>query len=185
MGTRQLIALVIVSSVTFLCLVLGGGYIYVTKPELLGLARPPAHDSVAAPPTVWELQLGQLEKENAHFRAETNRLKDSLQRITTELATLRQQRSELQSQLDAARTALASQQHTVQRDSLRLKNLHILAEMYDRADPAEVAKILANAESSYAAAVLRAMKRKTAARVLEQLPKEKALAISLAALEQP
>lgn len=76
-------------------------------------------------------------------------------------------------------------QHTVQRDSLRLKNLHILAEMYDRADPAEVAKILANAESSYAAAVLRAMKRKTAARVLEQLPKEKALAISLAALEQP
>jgi len=52
-----------------------------------------------------------------------------------------------------------------------------------RANPAEVAQILANADRSYAAAILRLMKRKTAARVLEQLPKDKALAISLAALE--
>jgi len=52
------------------------------------------------------------------------------------------------------------------RDSLRLKNLHVLAEMYERANPAEVAQILANADRSYAAAILRLMKRKTAARVL-------------------
>lgn len=185
MGIRQLVALVIISSVTFLCLVLGGGYIYMTKPELIGLSPRSLGDSLATAPAVWELTLNRVEAENARLRTETLGLKDSLERLAREVASLRLRQNELQTQLDVAHAAVATQQRALQRDSLRLKNLHLLAEMYDRADPAEVAKILANAESSYAAAVLRAMKRKTAARVIEQLPKEKALAISLATLEQP
>ncbi|MCS7001091.1 MAG: hypothetical protein NZ481_09795, partial [Candidatus Kapabacteria bacterium] len=93
--------------------------------------------------------------------------------------------ADVQQQLVIAQQQISHQQQRAQRDSLRLKNLAMVAEMYDRADPAEVAKILASAESSYAASVLRLMKRKTAAKVIEYLPKDKALAISLAVLDQP
>jgi flagellar motility protein MotE (MotC chaperone) len=184
MSAKQLVALLVITSVSFLCLLIGGGYLYMFKPELFGLSQQTTHDSLAVPLSVWELQLNQLEKDKARLQSETQRLRDSLQRLTGELAAQHRRLGELQAQLDKVNTTLANEQRATMRDSLRLKNLHVLAEMYERANPAEVAQILANADRSYAAAILRLMKRKTAARVLEQLPKDKALAISLAALEQ-
>jgi flagellar motility protein MotE (MotC chaperone) len=184
MTSKQLLALIAVTTVTFLSMVIGGGYVYLTNPSLLGLGGRASSDSVLQPPAVWEVELDRLQRELHEARRNHAQLNDSLAKISAELARVRAQYQESQQLLTRAQTAIAQLEQMGKQDSLRLKNLRVLAEMYDRADPAEVAKILANAESSYAAAVLRLMKRKTAARVLEQLPKEKALAISLATLDQ-
>jgi len=184
MTSKQLLVLIAISAVTFLALLLGGGYVYLTNPALLGLPVKGQQDSLSKPPAVWEIELDRLQQELKSVRTERGRLQDSLARLSAQLGQLRTQYEQVQQQLTAAQTSLATMERLGQQDSLGLKNLRVVAEMYDRADPAEVAKILANAESPYAAAVLRLMKRKTAARVLEQLPKDKALAISLASLEQ-
>jgi len=52
MSAKQLVALLVITSVSFLCLFIGGGYLYVFKPELLGLSQQIAHDSLAVPPSV-------------------------------------------------------------------------------------------------------------------------------------
>lgn len=185
MTSKQLLALVVVTTVTFLAVVIGGGYLYVTNPTLLGLpARQQSTDSLRQPPAIWEIELERLQQELAQSRSAQARLKDSVGKLSNQLQQLHAQYQQALQQLAATQTTLAQMERLGQQDSLRLKNLRVLAEMYDRADPAEVAKILAHAESAYAAAVLRLMKRKTAARVIENLPKDKALAISMATLDQ-
>jgi septal ring factor EnvC (AmiA/AmiB activator) len=184
MTPKQLLALVLTSTITFLAIVAGGGYLYLTRPELLGFVSPFRTDTVVTPPAMWELQLDRLQKENNHLRHTIESLRDSLARLKAHNEQMSNECSRLQQQLTQAQYTINELNRSTQKDSLRLKNLQMIAEMYDRADPAEVAKILAGAENSYAAAVLRLMKRKTAARVIEQLPKDKALAISVAALDQ-
>lgn len=185
MTSKQLLALIITSSLTFLALVLGGGYVYWTNPSLLGFPENRPSDTLAKPIAIWEVELERLQREHKQTTLQVIKLRDSAAWLQRKLSTATARSDSLQQQLSIALNTLAQLRQSVDRDSLRLKNLHAIAEMYDRADPVEVAKILAGAESSYAAAVLRLMKRKTAAKVIEQLPKDKALAISLAALELP
>lgn len=185
MTSKQLLALILTSSLTFLALVLGGGYLYWTNPTLLGLPENRQSNTLAKPLAVWEVELYRLQKEHQQTTLQLIQLRDSTVSLQRSLSAATAHSDSLQQQLTIALNTIVQLRQSLDRDSLRLKNLYAIAEMYDRADPAEVAKILAGAESSYAAAVLRLMKRKTAAKVIEQLPKDKALAISVAALELP
>lgn len=185
MTAKQLLALVVTTTITFVALLLGGGYVYQTAPELLGISRQRGTDSLPVSVRVWEVELDRLERDKRELEQQCTLFRDSIGKLHTELSALRAHLADVQQQLVIAQQQISHQQQRAQRDSLRLKNLAMVAEMYDRADPAEVAKILASAESSYAASVLRLMKRKTAAKVIEYLPKDKALAISLAVLDQP
>ncbi|MCX7929367.1 MAG: hypothetical protein N2663_01400 [Chlorobi bacterium] len=184
MTAKQILVLVLASTITFLAILAGGGYLYRTNPGLLGLPVSASQDGTAQPPKVWEVELEHLTVQVQQARQHAEHLNDSLRQLSERVMALDIQNRQLQQQLVEARHTAEQLRRSAQRDSLRLKNLHVLAEMYDRADPAEVAKILAGADNSYAAAVLRLMKRKTAARVIEHLPKDKALAVSLAALDQ-
>lgn len=186
MTTRQFLALLTICTVTFLALLATGGYIYLTNPALLGIA-PQTHspDTITAPPALWEIEVERARSEQRRLQSQLMQLRDSLARLQRHLSQLNTQYTQAQQQLASTQATLAALQRNGQKDSLRLKNLRMLAEMYDRADPGEVAKILANSDSQHAAQVLALMKRKTAARVLEQLPKDKAVAISQAVVESP
>lgn len=181
---RQFLMLVAISTVTMVLLLAAGLYLSAHKPEWLGRRTAATGEAAeATQPTLLELELDRLRMNQRTAESTVRRLRDSVGHLTTTVAQLQLQLNELRQQLATAEAKLGALQQAARRDSLRLKNLQTLADMYNRADPAEVAKILEGANSKYAATVLRLMKPRVAAKVLEALPKDKALAISQAATD--
>lgn len=50
--------------------------------------------------------------------------------------------------------------------------------MYEKGQPAEIAKILGESDPEYVVSVLKSMKRKNAAQILERMPTDKAVRVS-------
>lgn len=179
MSGKQLLIIIIVSSLSFLLITGAGGYVYLYKPELVGLpTHKPGQDTLPPPPTPAEIEANRLRAANDSLSKQMQSMNDSLQKTLQKASTLAQETQSLKSQVDEKKKQEQAQQEKARKDSLQLKNIQAFAEMYDKAEPTEVAKILAKADTPYAARILQLMKRKNAAKVIEHLPTEKAVAVA-------
>ena len=173
MTGKQIFSLLFVALISGVMLTATGVYLWHFKPELLGL--PPSPEQI------------QQKQDEALLQKQLN---DSLQKqilfVQDSLKTALAKAHELQEKDRIAKAALeavnkekeVAKDLAVKKDSLRLKNMKDFAEMYDKADPAEVAKILSQTDTDYTASVLKMMKRKSAAKVIEKLPTKKAAEVS-------
>lgn len=118
-----------------------------------------------------------MRAKNDHLSHELGRLRDTLNNVRTAMQASSERVRQLDESLSAAHREFAKEE-LQRKDTARLKNLRIAAEMYEKGQPAEIAKILSEAEPDYVVDVLTFMKRKSAAQILERMPTEKAVLVS-------
>ncbi|MFM8569046.1 MAG: magnesium transporter MgtE N-terminal domain-containing protein [Candidatus Kapaibacterium sp.] len=104
-------------------------------------------------------------------------MRDTLNNVRTAMQASSERVRQLDESLSAAHREFAKEE-LQRKDTARLKNLRIAAEMYEKGQHAEIAKILSEAEPDYVVDVLTFMKRKSAAQILERMPTEKAVLVS-------
>lgn len=178
MQGKHLLLIVIISSLSFLAIAGAGGYVYFVKPELLGIQSPYVKkDTLPPPPSPLELEAKALRQTNDSLAKKVAFVTDSIRKVEASKSELIQQRDEFKAKAEKERQHSATLLKKEQNDSTRLKNMTAFAEMYEKANPQEVAKILAKTDADYAAGVLKLMKRKNAAKVLEYIPTEQAVRI--------
>jgi len=178
MSGKQLLMLVLVTSVTFLGILGAGGYLYYTSPETLGLPKRVVPGDTVKQPSPIELEAQRLRNQNDSLAKKMQTFTDSLSKEKVRTDSLKNVAQSLSSQVTSQEKQQKAAQQKAEKDTLRLKNMQAFAEMYDKADPEEVAKILAKAETHYAVDILKMMKRKSAAKVIEKLPTDKAVAVA-------
>lgn len=155
-------------------------YLWSTHPETIGMERPVVENAKGSAMSdslrkISELTTAQMK--NQRLSLEVQRLRDSLKTTHVAIQSSAERVRQLDESLSAANRQLA--QHQLQKkDSARLKNLQIAAEMYEKGQPAEIAKILSETEPEYVVDVLRNMKRKNAAQILERMRTDKAVLVS-------
>jgi flagellar motility protein MotE (MotC chaperone) len=180
MNSKSVVILLAVSACSGLLITGAIVYLWSTHPETLGMERP-----VVATP------LGPHANDSLHQASEAEALRQKNERLNTEVSRLRDSlksayaamhsSSERVRQLDESLSATHrehAKEELQRKDSTRLKNIRIAAEMYEKGQPAEIAKILAESEPEYVVDVLTFMKRKNAAQILERMPTEKAVRVS-------
>ncbi|MBL7997145.1 MAG: hypothetical protein JNL32_00775 [Candidatus Kapabacteria bacterium] len=180
MSGKQLLIIVILSSLTFLLIAGAGGYVYYTQPELLGTTNPYIKRDTTQKPDPLKLEAERLQRTTDSLAKAMAAASDSLSRSVQRADELAMELKRFHESEEAAKKQRLSNEAKAERDSIRLKKMRSFAEMYDKADPAEVANILKESDSNYAAQVLQMMKRKNAAKVIEKLPPAKAVAIAKA-----
>ena len=174
MSSKQIIVLVAATAFTGLLVTGGAFYLWHTQPQSLGLPAPIVEvDTSVHVPTESEI----LHHRNDSLERIAKSMHDSLSGLNSQVTSLRDQQKHLSEQLEQNKKE-QEKKEKAWNDTTRLKNLRVSAEMYEKAQPAEAAKILAKSNSEYVAGVLNLMKRKSAAKVLEQLPVNKAVEVS-------
>ncbi len=149
-------------------------YFWHNKPEVLGLPpRPlPGADTIKV---VSEAEILKVKSDSLEQALRT--VSDSLHRVSSSLTNLQSEHKQMSEKIEID-TKEREKKETALRDSTRLKNLIITAEMYEKAQASEVAKILSESEPEYSASILKLMKRKNAAKVLELMPTKKAVKVT-------
>lgn len=184
MTQKQLIVLILIITTTFLALFAGAGYLYLYQPEILGIQRPVTlvpEDSLPQLSDPLLREANDLHVMNAKLEEKISHANDSLQRTMTKVQELAKQAEQFKKQIEKVKEEEKKRKVTVAAkppDTTSLKNAQAFAEMYEKAQPAEVAKILSEADVNFAAKVLHRMKRKSAAKIIEQLPVKRAVAIA-------
>jgi flagellar motility protein MotE (MotC chaperone) len=185
---KQILTLVIVSSVSFTLLIGGGVVVMKTMPELLGLPPLPAEVAKAAIKAAQDKELiAKREKERKEFEKrkaeEEKRKKDSVMSLVYSLTdSLNRARSEYgmaARKVNELSLEISRQQQGIidKKDSIEKADYAQYARMYNAANPKDVAAILKSADPEKAARILKLMKNKVAAKVIESIPPEKAVII--------
>ncbi len=177
MSARGLIGLLLFLSLTFFALLGGVLWLIQHYPEYLGLPRPP-QDSTQ---TIDTLALFQHRIDS--LSAVIQHQRDSLLAL---LAACQDTTALLLSQKDSLSALILSyqQQDSIRRlqqlfrtDSLIFATKKRFAQIYNQADPEDVAKILAKLDDKDAAELLLLMDQKQAAKVLGAMDPERAASI--------
>lgn len=185
---RQLLIILIISSISFLAIFGGAAVLFTVKPELFGHTPKPAADtsSIATQP---KQNLVLIEQDSiAHVHARQEKLKGEKDSIEKRMTFLRDSIVVLESKVNLAQSEIEKSTALIQKtasnekkkeDSTVENNITTFAEMYDKMNPNDVASVLLELDSRTSAKILKLMKRKNAARVLELLPGDKAKNILL------
>ena len=178
---KQIIAILVIASITFV-LMLGGAFIvHETKPELLGFPPKPVDSTKVT--TTKPLDVPKVDSVAIKIEQERTRLaleRDSLRLLVTQivdsLTKIKSSSDWNKIQLDELNLELSRQKTLAQKkqDTLKLNNLREFAQMYNNSNPKEVAQILDSIDAEEAAYILKSMKKKNAARVLNFMDKSKA-----------
>jgi len=177
MSPRLLIGLIIFFSFTFVALL--GGLVWVMQhhPEYLGLPRP-VQDSTQVVDTLALMQqkIDSLQQALQHQQDSLLSLLAACQDTT---ALLRFQKDSLTTIILTyqQQDSLRQLQQLFQADSLILATKKRFAQIYNQANPEDVAKILANLDDKDAAEILLLMDQKQAAKVLGAMDPERAARI--------
>ena len=171
---KQSLLILASTTITALSITVVAVVLWNNHPEYLGLPPlpPPPVDSLKV-----KAEIDVLKLKNDSLERIARSINDSLRQSISALSSAHDRERQLNDQLLATK-ADQEKKDKIARDSTRLKNMQIAAEMYEKAQPAEVAKILAGSEPEYVAHILKLMKRKSAAKVLEQLPTKKAVEVT-------
>jgi len=157
--------------------------IYTYDPTYLGFP-PPKVDSVALlaqmkkkkftidSVKVKKTDLERMKKKNDSLGKKLAQISDSL----TKIRSLSNEAKKTNEYLKLE-NAKIEQELTRKRDSLIRANYTVFAQMYDKANPVDVAKIISELDERDAAFILKKMKPKNAAKVLENIKPELAAAI--------
>jgi flagellar motility protein MotE (MotC chaperone) len=179
MNSKTVGTLLAVSVCTGLLITGACMYLWSTHPELLGMEPPaPVEKKISFKDTTEAVSPEEvLRSQNERLNKELASLRDSLHTATSAIAQSSARVQQLDESLSATQREHAKEE-LQRKDSTRLKNIQIAAEMYEKGQPAEIAKILSEADPEYVVSVLKIMKRKNAAQILERMPTDKAVRVS-------
>ena len=135
MSGKQLLMLVLVTSVTFLGILGAGGYLYYTSPETLGLPKRVVPGDTVKQPSPIELEAQRLRNQNDSLAKKMQTFTDSLSKEKVRTDSLKNVAQSLSSQVTSQEKQQKAAQQKAEKDTLRLKNMQAFAEMYDKADP--------------------------------------------------
>lgn len=135
---------------------------------LIVAAKKKAMDSIKVKKTDFE----KVKKKNDSLAKKLAQISDSLQKVRNAGNETKKQNETLKLE-----NAKIEQELTRKRDSLIRTNYTLFAQIYDKAEPADVAKIISELDERDAAFILKRMKAKNAAKVLENIKPEQAAAI--------
>lgn len=177
MNTKTVLLIIAGATTSGLLVTLCALYLWHNRPEMLGLPPNPPPQVAGADSVKVVSEADLLRAKSDSLERVLHSVSDSLSHVSGSLNSLQSQHKAMVDQYENAKKE-QQKKDLAQRDSTRLKNLQIAAEMYEKAQASEVAKILAGSDKSYSASVLKLMKRKSAAKVLELMPTKTAVDIS-------
>ncbi len=174
MSVKTMLMILAGTTVTGSLITLVALFLWYNHPQALGLPAPvvPVADSVKvlSPADSLRLKSDSLQKVLTHIQ-------DSLHQISGQLTSLEAEHTQTLANVQADKNVRERREAAAQ-DTSRLKNLRFTADMYEKAQASEVAKILAGSDEKYSARVLKLMKPKSAAKIIELMPTRKAVDIA-------
>ena len=185
---KQVLTIIILCSVSFMLLIGGLVAVMQLRPEILGFPALTVDSAQVTLKSKLDTEiLAKREKEKEEFekqKVEVEKQKkdslgnlvasltDSLNRARSEYGAASRQASELSMALTRQQSAVKATQ-----DSAENAEYAQYARMYNAANPKDVAAILNKADKVKAATILKLMKNKVAAKVIESLKPDKAVEI--------